>query len=469
MKIGDGITPLSELRETSYDAILQLIPPSAQIVLIGEGTHGTEEFFRIRSELTQCLVRRRGFDAILCEGDVQPFFELNRFVTEGNGGVAAAAADGTHSEAEVEDRANIRSMLSGLFAGRFPEWMWDNMPMADMICWLKSYNCNNPRAHASPVQVLGMDIQSPFDSMDYVMKTLLKKGEDELSMEVGKLYATLLKYRNNMRAYGNDVYGSKVASQENSVRKALDVLLQKYHESGRCGTASVQEIETWHRVIENGHAIVASEAYHRQRIYPGHTATWNLRTESWVGTILRCRDFVDQLSSDDTCEAANTKLVIWAHNSHVGDMRSTGFASLGQINLGQRCRERFGGHNVFLVGLTTYRGTVRAAQADRQGNCYDGPGEVHELNRALGASHESALHSIASEIKSFTGVDSFGLDLSRNIADSDESFNCEREERFVGSCYRPERELMAHYVKCNLTTQFDYLIHVDNSSAITVS
>jgi erythromycin esterase-like protein len=190
-------------------------------------------------------------------------------------------------------------------------------------------------------------------------------------------------------------------------------------------------------------------------------------------SILRSLDHINNLRAVDgnsEMHPSPPSLVVLAHNSHCGDQRSTGYASLGQISLGQLCRETFGDDNIFLIGMTTYEGTVRAAHADRQGACYKGRGEVMRLKKAIVGSHEKILHSIAEtmpcEEQAF-GIYLRGMrvgDVGTNI----NSFNCYRPERFVGSCYLPQTEMMSHYTDCNLSTQFDYIIHVDNSSAITV-
>lgn len=450
---------LSDLRRTSYDDLLRRIPPSVRIVLIGEGTHGTEEFVRIRSEVTQCLVQNQGFNAIVCEGDIQPFFMVNKFVTENQAPIGGALDQETL-------HADIRFMLCNLFSCRFPDWMWSNANFADFVSWLKLYNCDNPNPF--PVHLLGMDIKSPFGSIDYIIEQLSRLGEESLSAVVKDLYTPLLEYRKNIRSYGSDVYGNRISSQEKAVKMALDAVQ----------SMGVGDEPTWFQLVQNAQAIVASEAYHRQRIYPGHTSTWNLRTESMMDFLSRIIEYIDRMSSCSTAETLKegqspARLVVWAHNSHIGDMRSVGYASLGKIGLGQLCREQFGEDGVFLVGMTTYQGTVRAAHADRQGACWKGNGEVMKLKEAIPSSHESVLHSVATDTKSLCDELAFGMYLrgSKDLSvgyDKMISLNCDREERFVGSCYLPQTEMVSHYTRCSMNTQFDYIFHVDESSAIIV-
>ena len=334
--------------------------------------------------------------------------------------------------------------------------------MAEFITWLRRFNADAKKPTA-PIQILGMDIQSPISSMEYITQQLTGMGESELAKQMQGCYQPLFEYRDNLRRYGNDVFGNRVASQASAVKEALDLLLQTY-ENQRSSDA--QEIDTWFRLIQNSHAAVASEAYHRQRIFPGHTTTWNFRTEAFLHSIERTMGYFDSLAQNN--RGAPRRIVVWAHNSHMGDMRATGYSQLGQISLGQLCRETFGEDRVFLIGMSTYEGTVRAAHADSNtGACWRGNGEVMQLRKAADDSHESALHSIA-KTESLSGEQAFGICLRGMQSDGTNQalFNCFRPERFVGSCYLPQTEMMSHYSNCNLAEQFDYLFHVDESSAI---
>ena len=542
--------PLSELRRNSYKSLLQLIPPSTQIVLIGEGTHGTEEFVRIRSEVTQCLLLQGNggytihhdddgggsidYHAIVCEGDVQPFFKLNEFVTMATipKTTTAAAAllrenGNTTDNPPTLNNTGIRTMLSQLLSHRFPDWMWSNVPMAEFVYWLQSFNNkndnsitasngneimqmqtpnvelpssmqsntitnqppskNNKSSSLPPVQLLGMDIQSPFTSMECIIQELTAMGQEELSTLANTCYAPLYQFRSShIRKYGDAVYGNKVPSQESNVKCVLDALLEKFDD----GVAFRELAQTRFEILEHAHAIVASEAYHRQRIYPGHAATWNLRTRAFMDSILRTMDHIRQwknkVSISKNCEFnveegnnLPVRLIVWAHNSHVGDMRSTGYSSLGQVSLGQLCRETFGEDGVFVIGMTTHEGEVRAAYADRQGSCWHGCGEVRTLTKSLDDSHEYALHVAASDVGCVRGELAFGMETKRQSEKGTDSknsgndctvscFDCSRNERFVGSCYLPQTEMMSHYAMCNLAGQFDYIFHVDVSSALTI-
>mmetsp|Transcript_79 Transcript_79/g.110 ORF Transcript_79/g.110 Transcript_79/m.110 type:complete len:230 (-) Transcript_79:1275-1964(-) len=163
----DAVTPLSELQRTSYSSLLKEIPSSTQIVLIGEGTHGTEEFFRIRSELTKHLIESCGFDAVICEGDVQPFYQLS----------------------QLSSRDNIRQGLSDIFEHHFPDWMWNNVPMTEFVSWMHT--------RSKQQQLMGMDIQSPFSSIDFIIEQLDGLGDQQSVTLANECYATLNSFRQN--------------------------------------------------------------------------------------------------------------------------------------------------------------------------------------------------------------------------------------------------------------------------------
>ena len=482
---------VSDLRRTSYSALLNKIPSHVKIVLIGEGTHGTEEFTQIRSEITQCLIQQQQNDsigfkqyAIICEADVQPFHELNKFITTSCDQYATTHMQ-NNNNVEKDDNGNdvgmIYSTLSKLFHSRFPDWMWANKSMSKFVSWLRGYNARRNKSFHD-IQFVGMDIQSSFESMDYINQQLLNMKEEELAVYVRQCYEPLLKYRHStIRRYGNDVYGNKIASQQCAVKDALNALVERHNATIQSkifadDNNNIQQLrKDWWNVIHNGHVIVASEAYHRQRIHPGHSTTWNVRTRGMMDSILRCFEHMSQ-ANNNSCTAktasnedeevqAPMRCIVWAHNSHVGDMRSTGYASLGQVSLGQLCREIFGNDNVFLIGMTMYEGSVRAASADITGACWQGKGELMKLRKATDDSHEAVLHSIAKDhIKSDDEEKAFGLYLKEH----QELFNCSRLERFVGSCYLPQTEMMSHYTQCIMASQFDFIFHVDNSSAVVV-
>lgn len=450
----EHVHPLSDGQSSCYykDLVEKIIPEDTRVVLIGEGTHGTQEFFTIRAEITKCLVEHHGYGAVFCEGDMHPFLKLNKYTTSRN----------VHLHSHYE----VRELLLELFSRHFPDWMWSNLPMTDFVLWLKTFN--DERNAKAPVELIGMDIQDPLDSIDFVVNRLDELGEHDLSAYAAERYAALGSFRPEVRKYGDAIYGNRQSSQELAVKQVLDALMERESKQKR-ETPSDEEAAAWFQLLQSARTVVASESYQRQRIFPGHVVTWNLRSKAFLDTILNYICTQEKYVYDDV-EERKQKVVIWAHNSHVGYMSATGYASAGQINLGQLCRDHFGRNSVFVIGMTTHEGTVRAANADRRGGCWRGDGHVQTLNRVIDDSHEGVLHQIFSNLRRTQGnrMNTFGLSLREGNPEVQRVFSCSRFERFIGSCYLKDKEMVSHYTRCNLRNQFDYIFHVDNSSVLKV-
>jgi len=438
---------LAELQRTNFARIREAVG-DAQIVLIGEATHGTEEFYRIRADLTKCLLEQDGFDACLCESDFPEMFQVNRFI------------GGTHAVRKLKPQMTVRSppttvdeAMAG-FRDRFPEWMWLNDSMRDFVLWLRHFNKMASSSNRFPVQLLGLDIYSLHRSMDEVVNYFMDAGEIQLAQEACRRYSTL----NNFRPEPTDYGTAAVPAQADNVAKVLTDLYQ--HEN------LLHQIpgngQEFFNAIENAHVVAAAEAYFRQ-MYTG--GIWNLRDSAFLNAL---QDVIEYLRKQKTAKGIidePVRVVVWAHNSHVGDASATEAGARGQYNLGQLCRQVFGKNKVFIVGFTTFEGTVRAAKH------WGGDGAVVALNPAVEGSHEYLLHLVAKNLQR----NAFGYTFRSNTprAETDtaarELFQTERVERFVGVSYHPDTELQSHYSTCSLSNQFDYTIHVDQTSALQVN
>lgn len=191
-------------------------------MLIGEGTHGTQEFFDIRSEITRCFIEHHSFDAVSVK-DVFPFIELNRYVT--------CDALGT------KERHEVGCLLSELFSNHFPDWMWPNVPMTEFVTWLKEFNSYQNASYQNartPAQLIGMDVQNPFDSMDFLVQQLHEMGEYSLATYICEQYAPLNKFRPNARKYGDAMFGNRISSQEVAVKHVFDEILARYNSMMEC-------------------------------------------------------------------------------------------------------------------------------------------------------------------------------------------------------------------------------------------
>jgi len=439
----EGAT-LAELQKTDFARIREAIG-DAQVVLIGEATHGTEEFYRIRADLTKCLLEQDGFDACLCESDFPETFQVNRFV----GGAHAVRKLKPQTMVQSNPPATAEESMAG-FRERFPRWMWFNNVVRDFVVWLRHFNASNSKRF--PVQLLGLDIYSLHRSMDEVITYLMDAGEVQLARQAVRRFSTLTNFP-EPADYGKAV----VPAQADNVAKVLTDLYKHEHQLRQI-PGNGQE---FFNAIENAHVVAAAEAYFRQ-MYIGEV--WNLRDSAFLNAIT---DVIAYLHRQKTAKGISdepVRVIVWAHNSHVGDASATGARARGQHSLGQLCRQVFGKNKVFIVGFSTFGGTVRAAKH------WGGDDKVVALKPAVEGSHEYLLHLIAQNLRQ----NSFGYTLRSNSPSAEmdsaarELFQTDRVERFVGVSYNPDTEMQSHYSTCCLSNQFDCIVHVDQTSALRV-
>jgi erythromycin esterase-like protein len=450
-----------------FQPIIRAIDNDAEIVLIGEATHGTEEFYRLRADLTKTLpvdsdIHNRPFDAIVCEGDFPLFGDLNQFV---GGGVVP---DCHHSPPDT-----IQDALDS-FRDRFPVWMWNNDAFANFVTWLKDFNTN----HQQPVQLLGMDIYSIFRSMDevvaYVEDTARATGT-RVVPDVRNRYAILNRFRPEATDYGKAVYYNTISSQAENVQYVWKEL---YKTTQWNATAP----DLW-RALENARLVVAGEAFFRQLLISRERhedgTLWNLREAAMFQFLQNVRDYLQQtIKRCHRMDSRSPRILVWAHNSHVGDGRATQHGKKQNrpqphINLGQLCRQVFGMDKVYSIGFTGNTGTVRAVRE------WGETDTIMSLLPAVEGSHEYLLGRIASSTRQNVAVYCFrslkheeGPSSQHTFSVVNESarelFALPRIERFVGVSYAPETELQSHYSSSILSSEYDSIIHVDRSSAVRV-
>ena len=446
----EGIS-LRDLEKSSFRTIRDAMG-DAQVILIGEATHGTEEFYNIRAELTKILLEQEGFDAVLCEGDFPPFFELNRYV-----GGAPPYRDLPHSLESTEK--SLRDSFSG-FGDRFPGWMWQNNVMMDFVQWLREFNLERDK-DKPPVQLLGLDIYSLFRSTDEVIRYLTEAGEFELVKEARRRYAVLDCFRPNASEYTEALYADAIESQSHNVTKMLTKL---YQEERRLSQIHGDGQELFN-ALQNARVVTSAESYYSHS-FMGRNTTWNIRDSAFVDMIKETIAFVEQQKRQKGSDTRRARVVVWAHNSHVGDALATATSKRGQHNVGQLCREAFGKENVYIVGFSTHDGTVRAAKS------WGAAESVMNLNPSFESSVESLLHAVAKKRRQ----NAFGYVLRSNAAHipplvdeaAQEVLAAPLIQRFVGVCYIRSNELRSHYYICCMSNQYDFLIHVDRSSALRI-
>lgn len=396
-----------------YDPLLEMVA-SRPLVMLGESTHGTHDFYAMRADISRRLIEEKGFDAVLIEGDWPQTQRLNDFV--------AGSGDDTALEAFADFR-------------RFPAWMWRNQDMLGFVAWLRDYNCSV--AGRRPVRLHGMDLYSLYQSAQAVIEHLEQVDPGQAS-EARRLYVALDHVRDPQR-YGYEASaGLRPDCQEAAVALLANLVrIRSELPPGRNG-----DLRDDHFSAERNAAVLLSAERYYRAMFSGRTNTWNLRDSHMAGTLFALRRHL-------RASGREGKIVVWAHNSHVGDSRATQMGERGEWNLGQLAREQLGPDNVLLVGFTTYTGQVIAARD------WDAPAERRWVRPAHADSYEALLHA--------TGCDRFFLPLLGAAADAVEDA---RLERAIGVVYRPDSELASHYFSAQLASQFDAVFHLDQTSAL---
>jgi erythromycin esterase-like protein len=405
---------------TDYDPLLELIG-DARVVLIGEASHGTDEFYRQRALITQRLIAERGFTAVAVEADWPDAYRVNRFV---HGGDPAADA------------------LAGF--QRFPTWMWRNTAVRDFVVWLRAHN--QALAGAAPkVRFYGIDLYSLYGSIEAVLDYLATVNP-QAAQQARQRYACFEEFRADPQLYG---YAATFDEADSCADEAVTQLLEFQRRTGelmrRDGHLAEDE---FFFAEQNARLVRNAEAYYRT-MFRGREA-WNLRDTHMAETI-------DAVAAHLGRQGQPTRIVVWAHNSHLGDARATEMGLQGELNLGQLVRQRYG-RDAVNVGFSTYGGTVTAA-AD-----WDAPGERRRVRPALADSYEALFHAAATRDEP-VGMPNMLL-LLRDGGALAEALSSPRLERAIGVVYRPETERRSHYFHARLAEQFDAVIHLDETHAV---
>ena len=415
--VRDAARPLTG-DERDYDSLMELIG-DARFVLLGEATHGTHEFYRERARITRRLIEEKGFDTIVLEADFPETLRVNAYVRGAGADRDAGAA------------------LAGF--KRFPRWMWRNTDVRELVESLRRYNDARP-AEAARVRIHGMDLYSLHASADAVVNSL-KRIDPEAARRARKWYGCFGLYRYDPAGYGQAVASGMNRSCEKEVQQQFDEMGRFVGE--RMRAANRQPDEDLLYALQHARVVKNAEAYYRTA-YRSSTASWNLRDRHMVDTI----DYLVRHSN--ALGGGQSKVIVWAHNSHLGDARATEASERGELNVGQLMRQRHG-MGAVLVGFTTYTGKVRAARE------WGGGGERRTVRPSLAGSYGSLFHE--------TGVPNFLL-LLRNNSKLTAAFAQPRLERAIGVIYLPHTERRSHYFRARLSRQFHAVIHFDVTSAV---
>ncbi len=403
-----------------YDALADLVE-GVDVVLLGEATHGTSEFYHERVAITKRLITQYGFNAIAIEGDWPDAYRVNQYVKGQLNGITA------------------KQSLDGF--KRFPTWMWRNREVLGFVEWLHYYN--HQLSSEKQVGFYGLDLYSMHASMDAVIK-YLSKVDPEAAMRARKRYACFDHFGINPQNYAYATRFGQAGTCEHDAIQQLHELRSKagaYQQ--RDGRLAADE---YFFAEQNAKLVKNVEQYYRL-MFERDVSSWNLRDRHMMDTL-------EALDKHLTAQNGKAKIVVWAHNSHVGDARLTEMGSRGEFNIGQLVREHYGSL-ALNIGFTTYTGTVTAASD------WDQPGQRRQVRPALPGSYESLLHDVElpAFLLKFDRRNPFSQDLINE-------FRTPRLERAIGVIYRPETERLSHYFLASLSAQFDAVVHIDTTQAV---
>jgi erythromycin esterase len=396
-----GITALQSAQD--LDVLLHQIG-TAQYVLLGEASHGTAEFYSWRAALSQRLIQEKGFNVIAVEGDWPAAYAVNRYIRgEQNASSAAEALQ------------NFQ---------RWPTWMWANQEIAGLTDWLRQYNQDQP---TNPVGFYGLDMYSLWESLEAI--TEFSEADAATLAAVRKAQSCLAPYNQDEQAY------AQATTQGASCAGAIgDVLVAVRSRIGQLPAGH----EAAFNAEQNALVAVNAERYYRAMTGSG-AGSWNIRDRHMMETINRLQAH----------QGPGAKIIIWEHNTHVGDARHTDMAASGDVNVGQLVREEHAQAGVYIIGFGTYEGTVIAS------GYWGGPATKMTVPAAPAGSWEALLHQTPPANKL--------IDLQSWRADN--SLTQRRGHRAIGVVYDPDREA-GNYVPTDLPNRYDAFIFIDKTQAL---
>lgn len=383
---------------------------SAKYVLLGEASHGTSEYYRWRTLLSERLIRDKGFSFVAVEGDWPDCYRLNQFVKGSN-----------------EAGADIRDVLESFV--RWPTWMWANIEIAGFAEWLRAYN--KPFTSNQKIGFYGLDVYSLWDSL-YAVLGYLRKSDPSLLPIAHRALACFQPYGEDVQQYARAT-ALVPSSCEDEVVDLLAAMRRNEPQNRSVGT------EEYFTAEQNAFVIKNAEAYYRAMIRGGPDS-WNLRDQHMTDTL-------DRLMRH---HGPNAKAIVWEHNTHIGDARYTDMTDEGMFNVGQLVRERHSTDGVFLVGFSSYSGTVIAAED------WEAPMEKMRVPPARNGSWEDILHRAGPSNKLLL------LEAARKSDD----FMAVRGHRAIGVVYHPDYEQFGNYVPTILPQRYDAFCFVDETQAL---
>ena len=409
--------PLRRDNLVDYDPLLASVC-DARFVLIGEASHGTHEFYRERAQITKRLILEKGFLAVAVEADFPDANRLNHYVS-----------------CKGDDADAVEAM--GGFQ-RFPAWMWRNADVLDFIGWLRSHNEDLP-PDSPKVGFYGLDLYSLHSSMEAVLN-YLDKFDPEGAQRARERYACFDHFGGDTQAYG---YAAGLGISDSCEDEVVTQLLEMHDRAAELARRDGRvAADSFFLAEQNARLVKNAERYYRT-MYRSDVSSWNIRDLHMMETLVAIEDHISHVTE-------SPKIVIWEHNSHLGDASATEMGRRGEWNVGQLTRQRYG-NSALSIGFTTHTGTVTAATD------WGGPAERKRVRPSLPGSYERLFHE--------TGIERFLL-LMRDGSSAAAALRSPLLERAIGVIYRPESERQSHYFHASLSRQFDAVIHIDETRAV---
>lgn len=408
-RIATAAEPLPAFDDPAFGRLFDRFGDS-RVVLLGEATHGTAEFYQARAAITRWLVEKRGFNIVALEADWPD----------------AAALDA---------RVRGRKPGPGQPFERFPTWMWRNREFDDFLGWLTEHNRTCSRGERTAIY--GLDLYNLAGSMRAVVD-YLARVDPEAAKVARERYGCLNPWAEDPATYGRMAVSGRYAGCEGAVTSMLsDMLRRQAREAPRNDGDDLLDATQSARLVRD------AEAYYRAMYYGGAEA-WNLRDTHMFETLQALLE----------AKGRDGKAVVWAHNSHIGDARATEMGLVrDEVNLGQLCRQAWG-EQARLIGFGAHAGTVACASE------WGAPMEVKDVRPSLPGSYERQCHD--------AGIDRYLLDLRAGRPSGvRRALSDPCLERFIGVIYRPETERWSHYAECRLSEQFDAWVWFDQTTAVT--
>jgi len=382
----------------------------AKLILLGEASHGTSEFYKARAAITRRLIQQHWFNIVAVEADWPDAARIDHHVRH-------------HAHEPSSEEA----------FSRFPAWMWRNIDVHDFVEWLRAHNEHLPAEVRTEFR--GLDIYSLGSSIAAIL-AYLDRVDIEEAKAARKRYGCLTPWQDDPTGYGRAALHLNESPCEEGVLAELRTLLDRRLAYVR------RDGDSFFDAAQNARVVRAAEHYYRL-MYRSSRESWNLRDRHMFDTLVRLL----------AARGGNAKAVVWAHNSHVDNAAATAMGWQGEFNIGESCRAAFGDSAV-LVGFGTDRGTVAAASD------WDGPMEVKKVIPARPDSYERVFRQAFVE-RSLTDWRSGQKSELRNVLSKP------RLERAIGVVYRPETEFLSHYFEAVLPDQFDAYVWFAQTTAVT--